>query len=454
MSKRNFILLITILTIIVGVALLYLYIKRPGGPNAPTDPNSFVSDFNPFGTSKDVTPTKNPDDTTDNPGTITTNPTDNNTTPLKLTKVSSMPVAGYTVYLKERYKAVPEVTPIVPESTNETPASTTQVSAKPTPTAPLTEFVPALRYVARTNGNIYQTFIDTIEERKFSSTIIPKVYEAFFGNKGESVTMRYLKADDRTITTFVGTLPKEVLGGDSVDNNEVKGVFLPDNITDLSVSLDTLKLFYLFNSGNTAVGISATLPGASKTQIFDSSFTEWLSQWPNTNMITLTTKPSAYVLGYMYSLDPVKKTFTKVLGGINGLTTLVSPSAKLILYGNNTLSLGVYNTETRETATLSVRGMPEKCVWAKTNDFLYCAIPKVIPTGTFPDDWYKGEATFSDSIWRIDVGTGNTQMILDPLTVSGGEDTDGIKLMLDDTNTNLFFVNKKDSYLWKLDLSS
>ena len=95
-----------------------------------------------------------------------------------------------------------------------------------------------LRYVDKATGNIYQTFADKIDERKFSSSVIPRVYEAFFGNEGESVIMRYLKTDNRTIETFVGALPKEFLGSDSVGTNEIKGSFLPENISDISVSPD------------------------------------------------------------------------------------------------------------------------------------------------------------------------------------------------------------------------
>jgi hypothetical protein len=42
-------------------------------------------------------------------------------------------------------------------------------------------------------------------------------------------------------------------------------------------------------------------------------------------------------------------------------------------------------------------------------------------------------------------------MISDP-AVDGGQEVDGTKLALDVGANYLFFVNKKDSFLWKLDL--
>ena len=197
---------------------------------------------------------------------------------------------------------------------------------------------PALRYVNKATGNIYQTFADKIDERKFSSTTIPKVYEALFGNKGESVIMRYLKTDNKTIETFVGTLPKEYLGADSIGTSEITGSFLPENISDISVAPDTSKIFYLFDIGDSVVGVTFTLQTNTKVQVFDSPFTEWLSFWPNNKMITLTTKPSANVPGFMYAINPDRKPastsaslggdFNKILSGINGLTTLTSPDGK------------------------------------------------------------------------------------------------------------------------------
>jgi len=105
MSKRNFILLTIILIIIVIAVLGFLYSQRnvttPGEDSSGTN---FISQFNPFGSDK---PTTTP------PGTTPTNVSGYEPGPeqeeIKLIKVSSMPVAGFTVYLKERLK---EINPI------------------------------------------------------------------------------------------------------------------------------------------------------------------------------------------------------------------------------------------------------------------------------------------------------------------------------------------------------
>ena len=444
MSKRNFILIVIILVVIVAVVFGFLYFYQPknttGGTTTGTN---FFANFLPFGKSKTTTPT-NTTTPTDVSGYVPT--TEGETQNIKLKKVSSFPIAGYGVFMKERLKDVGS------------------------------EFSPALRYVNKATGNIYQTFADKIDERKFSSTTIPKVYEALFGNKGESVIMRYLKTDPRqgeagnqTIETFVGTLPKEYLGADSIGTSEITGSFLPENISDISVSPDALKIFYLFDIGDSVVGVTFTLQTNTKVQVFDSPFTEWLSFWPNNKMITLTTKPSANVPGFMYAINLDRKPastsaslggdFNKILSGINGLTTLTSPDGKKVLYGDNNLSLSIFTIETRNSNLLGVKTLPEKCVWGGMSDVIYCSVPKFIDRANYPDSWYQGEVSFSDEIWKIDIVSGNTTMISDPVSISGpaspsqgGEGVDSIKLNLDESQNFLFFVNKKDSYFWELEL--
>lgn len=408
--------MIIVLIIIVATLFGYFYMYQPQAKTGENvEGTNFFADFLPFGKSKTTTNT-NTETPADISGFV---PEENQTKDSNLNKISSFPIAGYGIFMKEKNAG---------------------------------EYAPALRYVNKANGNIYQTFAHEIDERKFSSTIIPKVHEAFFGNKGESVVMRYLKTDGKTIETFVGALEKEYFGADSIGTNDVKGSFLPENISDISVSPDLSKIFYLFESNDSVIGVSYSLQTNSKTQIFDSPFTEWLSFWPNSKMITVTTKPSYNVPGYSYIINPERKDFNKIVGEIKGLTTLASPNGKSMLYSDNNLSLSILDIENKNTNSIGIKTLPEKCIWTKTSDTIYCAVPKYLEQSQYPDSWYQGEISFSDQIWKVDVATGNTTLLLDPITSTNGEEVDAIKLGLDENEDYLFFVNKKDSYLWELKL--
>ena len=356
-----------------------------------------------------------------------------------LNKISSMPISGYGILEKERYVFVPDV-----EINTETEENTS------TPVAPNTEIVSVLKYADKTSGNIYQTFTDKIEERRFSETVIPYVHESFFTQNG--VIMRYLR-NNSVISTFLGELPKEVLGADTSDGNEIFGTFLPENIKDISISPNNNKVFYLSNTFNGVVGVLIEGPNSNKTQIFESRFTEWTSSWPNDTLLTLTTKASGLVEGYSYLLNPATKDFTKVLSNINGLTTLMSPDAKNILYSDNNLSLNIFNINNSDSRNLQIRTHPEKCIWSKNSVVLYCAIPKTIESGyTYPDSWYQGEVSYNDDIFIIDIETGQRTKLVNPSEIYSDASIDAINLKLDKNEENLFFMNKSDSYLWGLKL--
>jgi hypothetical protein len=415
MSRRNFILLIIVL-VILGLSILgYWYFHRgvgTGGDNGGTDGTNFNSGF-PNGSNGG-------NNSGGNGGTTDISGGSEGTVGItgKLEKVSNLPVAGYAVFQKERTKGV---------------------------------FIPALRYADQKTGNIYQTFADTIEEHILTKTLVPKIYDAYFSNSANNVFMRYTKNDEITVETFGGTLPKETLG-EPTASTELKSSFLQDDITDLNISPDSSKMFYLLESGDNVSGTVLDPLTNKKAVVFNSPFTEWISQWPNKSLITLTTKASALAPGYMYSVNPDKKDLNKVIGDIAGLTTLTSPTGKLVLYGDSNLNLYIFNTADKTSSSLGIRGMPEKCVWNGGGSTIFCASPSNIASGLYPDTWYQGETSFNDQIFKVDVSSGNSSLILTPSEEINGLQIDGLNLKLDNSETYLFFQNKKDSTLWKLNL--
>jgi hypothetical protein len=445
MQRKKFTILIIVLVIITAVVFGYFYSLKNKEKNSGTESSNFLTKFNPF--KKNTEENNENINMVDLSGEILSELEEEaEDSDQELMAVSSFPIAGYGIFMKERFKEVPEIiSPIIP--IEEIAKNQTEK-----PTAPPTELVPFVRYVNKATGNVYQTFADRIDERKLTSNVIPRIYEAYFGNKGESVILRYLKTDEKTIETFIGTLPEEVLGGDSLEEGTIEGSFLPENITDLSISPDTLKIFYLFNSGNYSSGITALALGEKKTQVLSSPFTEWLSGWSNNQKIILNTKPASGIPGYLYLIDVNEKNLTKVLGNIKGLTSLISPDGKKVLYGNDSLFLNIYDLETGSIYPVGARTLPEKCVWNNESSYIFCSVPKRIPDNTYPDSWYQGLTSFSDEIWGINPIMGISSLISSLENEQGEQDIDGIKLSVDENENYLFFVNKKDNFLWKLNL--
>lgn len=312
-----------------------------------------------------------------------------------------------------------------------------------------------IHYILRANGHIYEIATDLTESRRLSNTTIPKVYESVWLADEQKLILRYLRDDTENIETFsvkinpaTSTL-NEFEGG-------IDGNFLPTDIKVLTVNPAKDRIFYLTNNLNGASGFISRPDGLNKRLIFESPLIEWSVNWPKEDTLTFTTKPSANIAGYLYFLNSNTGTFTKILGGINGLTTNTNPKVTAVLYSDNLRRLPrlfTYNLKSEESRLLPWNTLAEKCVWSKQNDTdLYCAVPKDIPLGDYPDIWYQGLVRFADNIWKLNTETGETTLVAD-LTKEANTDIDVLHLTLDKEENYLFFTNKTDLTLWSLNIN-
>lgn len=321
-----------------------------------------------------------------------------------------------------------------------------------------------VRYIERSVGHIFETNLGTFVENRISNDTHPGISEAFFGNKGSSVVIRFLDSEDNTtIKTRVQNIKAPSVSFDQTSSDSesapllaTEEVYLPDYIPHIAIAEDgTDKLFYLENSTSAARGTTANTKGLGTSVVFNSVFTEWLPQFPSQKLITLTTKPSGDVPGYFFFLDPKTKTLSRVLGNINGLTTLTNHGGNLVLYSDTKTKepvLSFYNTAKKEFRTTPFKTLPEKCVWGNlTVTIAYCAVPEQISTGLYPDQWYQGLISFSDSIWKIDTKTGVVEKVFTPKTFNSPE-MDVVNLALSSDDTYLVFINKKSSTPWVFNL--
>lgn len=302
------------------------------------------------------------------------------------------------------------------------------------------KITPALRYIERITGHVYQMNLDTKSVTKISNSTIPSVYEVIINKLADTFIYRYVSTDKKTITSFMAKL------GDG------KGEFLPSDIINISLSPDKTKAFYLVKNSNGVAGFTMSFEDGKKYQIFTSSFSEWSSQWASDQKIFLTTKPSWSVAGSLFSLDIKNGNLTKLFGGVDGLTTLSNSDGSFVLYSaslNTGPKLWVLDTKDNKTKDLNTYGLPEKCVWSQNDIYVYCAIPNTVKGNNFPDSWYQGLSSFDDFFVKI-----NTQT-LEKNTLANSKNeipVDAVSLFLNKEESELFFTNKKDSTLWSLSI--
>lgn len=318
------------------------------------------------------------------------------------------------------------------------------------------------RYIERGLGHIFQTPLATFIESRIVNETRPRIMEALWGNGGKSVVVRFIddKEGGAVIKTSILSLDSPESRADSTSTTPIsefiktEEILLPDYIPFMATSEDKSdKVFYLEKILNASTGSISTFKGQGTSVVLNTAFTEWLPQFPNSQLITLTTRPSATVPGHLFFVDTKTKAITKILGGVNGLTTLTSHDGKLVLFSETRDSaprLHVYDVKSKTEHSLSIQTLPEKCVWSQKESFVaYCAVPQTIPSNTaiYPDRWYQGLVSFSDSIWKIDTVTDISQKIMTP-SEFGGPSMDITNSSLSSNDSYVVFMNKTTGTPW------
>lgn len=421
-----------ILIIIIGFVLLggvgwYFYARSSAGTQGGVPS---ITDFSSFFPVRDTT-----DPALLGEGTIPSvipSSTDTNTVTeaqatSRIKPLTPHPVAGFVAYT-EPYKVTIAADPNNPKS-----KQTTE-----------TRYKHLIRYVSRSSGYVYE-IEDGGVPLQISNIYIPNIYEASFGDKNQTALLRFLREDKQTIATY--SVPIPPLNTDGTRTQKA-GTYLPDNLKSVAVGPDGAQLARLSADAQGAALTLSTLTNTKVSLLLRNSFSEWLLVWTNPKTLYLQTKASASALGYLYKLDTTEKRLRRVVGDINGLTTSVSPSGTYVLYsqsGSGAFVTKLLNTKTGTTRTLNLAILPEKCAWLANED-LVCAGNTTVPSGAYPDDWYKGLVSFSDALYRIYTGT----LTYDTLYEGTTQSFDMTSVAVDEMIRTVYFIDKTSGVLWQI----
>ncbi len=318
-------------------------------------------------------------------------------------------------------------------------------------------------YLDKATGHLYSVGEMGLAKR-LSNTTIPKVLELVAGQSGEQLRLiaRYLK--DGRLQNFSGTLRTQTKTEveteteiETEEPGEVEGILLTSTMSQVAVSPQQDKIFYLNQSGDGTTGILANFDDTDRQTIFTHPLTEWQLDWPSNSTVAITTKPSSQLPGLLYVVDLQTKNLRRLIGEVPGLSAKVSPDGSKVLYSGSSSATGpfiaLYDIKQDLIDRLPNRTLADKCTWSKDNITIYCGIPKTLPANDYPEDWYSGEVSFSDNLWKINTQTGSGEIIFNP-ELSGSGEIDAVNLTPDKTEGALYLINKRDATLWELDLQS
>lgn len=418
MTKK--ILLTLGILVIIALAVFWVMSRGVGTEQSDGRVGFSIGDFLPFGSDNntDVQIDTNTTPSPDNTNTSTTTETNINTPVPKLRKISNEPVAGAVIL--ER--------------------GTTSI----------------VRFVEKGTGNVYEANSQDISIKRVTNTTIPKILRAFWLPDGSGFLAQTLdNYTELAETSFIKITPAKVVpGSETLTPSETLISKLPTGIRELKVSNDGKKIIYYQVTNNGSSWYVSNPDGTSANLIFQNPLSEWLIAAFDGKKALIQTKSSASTNGYTFELNISTKTLKKTGVGLVGLT--LNPdydfSPYLLSQGGNAPQLVVVNDKNSATAPLTTYTLADKCVWSRSKvPSIICGVPQGVPRGQYPDDWYKGVISTTDSIFKVDYINGVNSIISD-LQNESTEKIDVVNPQISDNDNYLIFRNKIDGFLWMLNL--
>jgi len=145
-----------------------------------------------------------------------------------------------------------------------------------------------------------------------------------------------------------------------------------------------------------------------------------------------------------------------ILKGRFGADYLWSPDGAVALVSSlrnkdsNAITLGLVTIE-GVYSDLNIPTLVSKCAWSVDGKTVYYTLPGGIPDGTkMPNEYQEGKFNTDDTFWKINITTGEKERIIEASDIAGKYDASG--LFLSPTEDALYFINKVDKKLYRIQL--
>ncbi|MFA6416242.1 MAG: hypothetical protein WCW56_02010 [Candidatus Paceibacterota bacterium] len=308
-----------------------------------------------------------------------------------------------------------------------------------------------LVFIEKETGNIFQIKNGGQAER-ISNLTIPEVFDAYFGiDKSKNIRVVVRSVVNDQLQSIILNLNNNTAFSTSSDPSlRITKRVLPVAIKSITLSPQKDQLLLVEEVGSRAIIYTTDFDLKNKKIIKVLPFTDWLVSWVSSDVVAFQTRASSDVPGSVYYLNLKDASFRRVGANILGLTTLINPDAKSIIYSTSfgqSFSLVVRNFTTNKASNYTPKTLPEKCLWLSNNTAFICAVPNNLPSANYPDDWYQGNISFSDSIWLYYSENGQSIQIYNP-------EKENINLDLvpqgRDEFENCYFIDKNTSQLYRL----
>jgi hypothetical protein len=227
---------------------------------------------------------------------------------------------------------------------------------------------------------------------------------------------------------------------------------LGPDISSVAFSPDGTKLAILKYSANSAniYTLSLASTKTSLSLMASLSARDFSILWPDKNRIFLISKQSHDSIGQIWYLNINNKTVNLLAEG-NGIGVVFSDLfnyvVEFVAKGPTDFVVSLVDKSGVKLADMYLNTISQKCSFSYDQKQIYCAVPYENNKETglvLPDDYLMGAVYFHDGIYKIDVDTLSTSLILN--LPDKMIDASNLK----EARNQLFFINRLDGQLYVL----
>ncbi|MEK7649808.1 MAG: hypothetical protein AAB367_02535 [Patescibacteria group bacterium] len=335
-----------------------------------------------------------------------------------------------------------EVTPDAPPLTEEETKRLVQISADPVVGSAVRE--DEILYFKRGTGHIFASPFDGSKpEERLTNFSIPNIMDASW-----SPSRAY------TLVTALNETTVRRFWIHFTSTSTIESGLFPDEISAPKFSFAEEKLAGIVKNGSSYNIVITNPAGKTPKTVLQTSLPDIDLSWVSKTLLGIQTRSSAFIPSILQTVPSTGGGASTLLADVYGLDVLWDTNSTRFLTlevageGKRPALVLRDRRTPQQGKELSFKTLPEKCVWSQTStSTVYCAIPWSFGAEPIPDGWWQGKVSFSDSIWKIDINTGDASSVLE------GGTFDVIHPILSPKEDYLFFINKKDSLLWSLRIS-
>lgn len=296
----------------------------------------------------------------------------------------------------------------------------------------------AIYYTEAGTGHVYK--LDTVSnsETRVSNITVPNARSASIAKDG---SIAIVQAGENSLETTVVTL-----AGESIDS-----FLLDERVENFTMSSNN-ELLYTTAAAQSVFGRQYDIKNRVSKTLFEVPFREVAVSWgkEGTAAHVIYPKPSRLLQGYAY--EAKNGLLQRLPASGFGLVPLYNDVFLLYMkQSDKELTTHLFNKVTGVTTGLPLSLFPPKCAFNSLNTRLYCADANQTSDVDFPDNWLRGEKTYTDSLWVLNVETNEASLLSITLEESGRE-LDIIEPKAAEDERGLYFINKNDQTLWVYDL--